>query len=859
MRRFCTDFGPQMRLTFLSLLLTLVLAKAAQAQIPAPESFLKGYTQQFTPHHRLVDYYRAVDAASDRVTVEQYGETYEGRPLILAYVSSAANLARLEELRLDHLRRSGVLEGAASAKTQIAVVWLSYSVHGNEAAGSEASPQVLYDLATGQPSGQLGLTADSLERYLANTIIVLDPSLNPDGYSRYTDHVRRRSSLALQPAPSAWEHDEPWPGGRTNHYYFDLNRDWAWATQQETQARLAVYRRWMPHVHADLHEMGVESSYYFAPAAEPYHRYISEHQRRFQQDIGRNHAAIFDQQGWLYYTREIFDLLYPSYGDTYPTFNGAIGMTYEQSGSGRAGRAILRNEGDTLTLADRIAHHHATSLSTIAVASRNAARLAEEMAAYRRNAKGKARSGIEGYLFPAATNDPGRLASLRRLLDLHGITYGSPTQGRKVNASDYSGRAASYTSSPQDLVVPTAQAQGILAQVLLDPESEVPDSLTYDITAWSLPLVMGLDARTLREAPGQLEAFAKTPAAPARRLDANTFALAVPFTGLQSWEALAPLLQQGLVARVSPSAAKFGNATLPAGTLYLMRRDNAGSASPNVSPLQSAYDSLSASGVRVEVLNAGFLTEGFDLGSDAVQRITAPTVVLVQDDELDENTFGHVWHFFEQRLGYPIRPVPWSMISARSLADVDVVIVTNGQPSLSGSNAEALDAWVRAGGRLIALEGAAEHFGKREGFGLKEKEAPAKLEIAGSEPDPMLPYAERERRSIASNNPGVLVTAQVDTTHPLGFGLPKEISVLRVGQRNWTFLKDGGQNVIGIRKDPEVRGFVGSGIVGELDETLAVGVQPLGLGSIVYAADNLAYRGFWEIGMQVLANAVFLR
>ena len=843
----------------------LATAPPPPPAVPRPSDFLPGYRTRFTPHHRLVDYFEAVAAASDRVALERYGETYEGRPLLVAYVSAPENIARLDEIREDHLRRSGVLPGAPSGTTATAVVWLSYSVHGNEAAGSEASPRVLYDLATGDVAPGLGLTADSLARYLANTVVIIDPSLNPDGYTRYTDDVRRRSTLAPAAHPSAWEHVESWPNGRTNHYLFDLNRDWVWATQQETQARLPLYRRWLPHVHADVHEMGHESSYYFAPAAEPYHRYITDHQRDFQTAIGRHHAGLFDTRGWLYYTREVFDLLYPSYGDTYPTFSGAIGMTYEQAGSGQAGRAIARGTGDTLTLADRIDHHHATSLSTIAVASRHAGLLAREMRAYRHRASTESRGAAEAYLFPAATNDPQRLARLRALLDRHGIVYGGLTgktrslDGRGYDGRGYDGRSRQIDPAPGDLVVPARQAEGVLAQVLLDPESEVPDSLTYDITAWSLPAVMGLDAAVLTQSPGELAAWPAAAAGPLTPLASAAYGFAVPLGSVGTWAALAPRLAGGLVARVSSTPTRIDGRDYPAGTAFVLRGDQPGG-DPGAAQarLASAYAALGAAGLTVQPVQGGFAERGYDLGSDRVMRLAAPTVILVQDDALDANAFGHVWHFFEQRLGYPIRPVPWSRLSAQSLAGVDVVIVTDGQLAATGPTLDALRAWVEAGGRLIAMEGAAEAIGRAEGFGLKVKEAPAAIKIAGEGPDPMLPYAERERRAIARNAPGALVGAQVDVTHPIGFGLPAEIALLRVGQREWAFLEEG-YNVIGIRDEPSVRGFVGSEIRGALAETLAVGVQPVGRGDVVYAADNLAYRGFWEVGMQVLANAVFLR
>ena len=828
-----------------ALLAVLATAALAQSAVPAPDDYFDDYPGDLTPHHRLVTYFRAVGAASDRVLVEDYGQTYEGRPLLVAYVSSPANIARLDALRERHLAQTGF----AVAKTDdagadpLAVVWLSCSVHGNEVAGSQASPQILYDLATATtqergPSNPIPslpgdrITADSVARYLERTVVILDPSLNPDGYARYVDNARRRATLAPQPDPSAWEHHEGWPSGRTNHYGFDLNRDWAWGTQAETQARLRLYHRWQPHVHADLHEMGVNSSYYFAPAAEPFHRDITDHQRRMQRAMGESHAAVFDRRGWLYFTREVYDLLYPSYGDTYPTFNGAIGMTYEQGGSGRAGRAYRRSEGDTLTLADRAAHHHAAALSTVAVAANNARALSEAMAAYRQRARTQPRGNTSAYAFPLAGNPPARLASLTRILDQHGITYGT---------------------AGGELVVPLRQTQGTLAQVLLEPENAVPDSLTYDITAWSLPAVLGLEVRSLGSAPGKLTAYAPSP--PAAATTPPAYGYALPIEGLGSWTAVAPLLHAGLVARYSPRETTLDGERLPAGSLLVLARDQSGAET-----YAEAYAEATRAGLAPKPLTTGFVDGGLDLGSERVTRVAAPTVVLIQSDDLDVNAFGHVWHLFERRLGYPIRPVPYAQLDARALADVDVVIATDGLPVSEGKTLEALEAWVRGGGRLIAMEGAAEAFGRTDAFGFETSPSGgARLEIAsGGDDDPMRPYAERERDGVSDNAPGALVAAQVDVTHPVAFGLPSEIYVLRAGHRPWPFLKRG-YNVIGIREDPEIRGFVGSGIRESLDETLAVGVQDVGRGSVVWAADNLAYRGFWEVGMQVLANAVFYR
>ena len=231
-----------------------------------------------------------------------------------------------------------------------AIVWLSYNVHGNETSSSEAALFTLFALA--DPANT------QTKEWLKNTVVIIDPCINPDGRDRYVNWFNSIVGNNYNPRLDAREHREPWPGGRTNHYNFDLNRDWAWQTQIESQQRIKQYNQWMPQVHVDYHEQGINQPYYFAPAAQPYHEAITQWQRDFQVTIGKNHAKYFDKNGWLYFTKEIFDLFYPSYGDTYPVYNGAIGMTYEQGGGGAGGLGVDTDEGDTLTLYDRATHHY---------------------------------------------------------------------------------------------------------------------------------------------------------------------------------------------------------------------------------------------------------------------------------------------------------------------------------------------------------------------------------------------------------------------------------------------------------------------------------------------------------------------
>ena len=335
------------------------------AQIKSPAEHL-GFElgEKFSRHHQVVEYYSHLANASDQVLMKEYGRTYENRPLILAIVSSPENLANLEQIRTDNLRRAGFIDG--SPETNIPIVWLSYNVHGNESSSTEASMATIYELIR---------EGSDKSAWLENTVIIMDPCINPDGRDRYVNFYWQYGNHRYNPDPNSLEHHEEWPGGRPNHYLFDLNRDWAWQTQVETQSRIKEYNQWLPQIHVDFHEQGINSPYYFAPAAQPYHELITSFQRDFQTEIGKNHAKYFDQNDWFYFTKQRFDLLYPSYGDTYPTYSGAIGMTYEQAGHGRAGLGIIKQEGDTLTLGDRIAHHYTTGLSTIEVTYNNAERL----------------------------------------------------------------------------------------------------------------------------------------------------------------------------------------------------------------------------------------------------------------------------------------------------------------------------------------------------------------------------------------------------------------------------------------------------------------------------------------------------
>jgi hypothetical protein len=283
-----------MKLRFL-LFLTFLCSLSAIAQLKSPADFL-GYEigTQFSRHADVVRYFEHVAANSDMVTYQEYGKTNERRPLTYAVVTAPANQANIESIRKNNLAQTGIIESTSTSNADKAIVWLSYNVHGNEASSTEASMVTLYELITNK------------KEWLENTVVIIDPCVNPDGRDRYANWYNQVASSPYDPLQAAAEHHEPWPGGRPNHYLFDLNRDWAWATQVETQQRLKIYNQWMPQIHVDFHEQGINEPYYFAPAAEPFHEIITPFQRDFQTEIGKNHATYFDQEGWLYFTKERF-------------------------------------------------------------------------------------------------------------------------------------------------------------------------------------------------------------------------------------------------------------------------------------------------------------------------------------------------------------------------------------------------------------------------------------------------------------------------------------------------------------------------------------------------------------------------
>ena len=823
----------------------------AQKNLKNPDEFL-GYTlgTRFTPHHKVVQYFEYLADKSEKVQLQPYGFTYEHRPLLLAFISSPKNLAQLENIRQDNLRRAGLLPGKAGGEKPVSLVWLSYNVHGNESVSTEAAMAVLYSLV--QPQNE------NIDEWLENVVVIIDPTVNPDGRDRYVNWYNSIVGEQYNALPEAREHHEPWPGGRANHYLFDLNRDWAWQTQRESRQRMQVYNQWLPHIHADFHEQGVNEPYYFAPAAEPYHQYITEWQREFQTLIGLNNTRYFDESGWLYFTREVFDLLYPSYGDTYPTFNGAIGMTYEQGGSGRAGLAVITEENDTLTLTERILHHYTTSLSTIEATAANYEQVVKNFETFFRKSSQNPPGKYISYIIPAQ-NAADKRQALREFLDLHQIQYAEASAPRTYRGWSYTdAKESSFRANAGDLVISARQPKAVLVQVLMDPTTKVTDSLTYDITAWALPYVFGLEAYASTEAIATKALTEKADYA----LNINTeipYAYVLPWQSLDDSRFLAELLQQGVKVRYSLEPFVTNGRQYGRGSLIITRAGN--------QHLGEQFDFRVKESARnwerpLQAVNTGFVAEGKDFGSSSIRNINQPKVAVLSGEGVSSLAFGEVWHFFDQQLGYPITVIGTNYLDKVAISKFDVLVLPSGYYSgvITQDVYDQLMSWVSSGGKLILMGDAVGAFASREGTGIERKKASTdkEAEVEEDMSDRLRTFADRERQAISGSNAGSIYRVQLDTTHPLAFGYKQEYFSLKTDADSYHYLKRG-WNVGTIRSQKAlVSGFVGKQAREKLEQTLVFGVEEKGEGEIIYMVDNPLFRAFWHSGKLFFANAVFL-
>jgi hypothetical protein len=817
------------------------MARPADAP-PSPAQVL-GYAlgERFTLSADVDRYLQALAAAApDRVRYQPYGQTYEGRPLVQVVIARPDVLSRLDQVLAANAEltrpETSVQRAAQIAASNPAVVYFSYNVHGNEASSSEAAMWTAYDLVRDAPE---------VRGVLDSVVVVIDPVVNPDGRDRYVNWYRGARGSQPNPDPQAREHREPWPGGRFNHYLFDLNRDWSWATQQETRQRLATWWRWNPQVHVDFHEMGYNSTYFFFPATAPinpiYPPYVLAWAKRF----GDANARAFDVHGWGYYTGEEFDLFYPGYGDSWPSLTGAIGMTYEQAGHGAAGLAVQREDGDTLTLHDRALHHWTTSEATLRAAMAGKTQLLNDYASNARTAG----AGEQDFLLVPGT-DPTRAEALVAHLRTEGVEVeraGAAFGARATPEAVFPARSQFPAGTYR---VRARQRMGRLAVTLLQQETPLRANFSYDISAWSLPYAYGVAA--YRVAPGLAGSWTPVPApSPASAAPPAPAAYAwLVLPGAAETGAVVRFLEAGGRARVLTKPATFGGRRWPAGTWFIPARGG------DSAQARAARAGLGAYAVGV---STGHSEEGIDLGSENVLNVRRQKVAVVAGEGVDPTSFGALWFYLDQQLGMRFDALDAPDLARADLSRYDVIVLPDASQRVVKGAEDALKQFVQHGGRLIALAGGAEAVAPIAEIKVRE---PAKDStnararfLAGRE--------ERERQEWRQEVPGAIFSVSLDPAHPLAFGAgqdfdPGRTFVLHQG----TTVFEPGENIETVAYFAPAPQRISGVISPENARRLGQGgwlvSKRMGQGSVVLFADDPLFRLFWRSTQPLLLNAILL-
>lgn len=832
-------------------LLVFSISVCSWAQIQTPEQFL-GYKpgDRFTPHHRMIDYFEHVAANNPNVKIIQYGETNEKRPLIVAILSSPENMANLEQIRTDNLKRAGMMEGTPS--TAVPINWMSFNVHGNESVGMEAAISSFYTLANpGNAKSQ---------EWLKNQIVIIDPAINPDGRDRYSNWYNQKMNTMLQPDLQSMEHTEPWPGGRANHYLFDLNRDWAWQIQVESQARMKLYHQWMPQLHLDFHEQGINNPFYMAPAAEPLHEQLSPWQHEFQDTFGRNTAKYFDEAGRFYFTKERFDLLYPSYGDSYPMFNGAIGMTIEQGGGPQAGIGGFDAVGDTVTLSYRIQGHYTAAMSATEVTSKNAGKLLSEFEKFFTENASSPKGQYKSFVIKGESN-PAQVAKLLELLDRNGIKYGKAGAKSGLKGFAYgSGKSESFSTSEQDIIINAYQPKSVLTQVLFEPNPALHDSITYDITSWAMPYAYGLEAYAVETRLNAAGAYEK-PTFTENSVGKTPVAYIASWEGTRDAAFLSALLNAGIRVKFNEFPFEVEGKSFAAGSLMITKGGN--EYLPNFD--QKVADIANKFGISLATTMTGYVDKGKDFGSPNIRVIQAPKVALIGGQGTSSLNYGAIWHFFEKELNYPLVNLEMGNLARYDLSKYNVLIMpSTWGGGLSEASEKKVMEWVRAGGKLIAVEGAVDLFANKEGFGLKtfdtedEEKASKKGLDSLAKIERILPYQEGERLAISTGVAGAIYEVTMDETHPLGYGTGGKYYSLKNNASKYAFLTNGANAGIIANNSAYRTGYIGYKIKSTMGKSMVIGVENAGQGEIVYFVDDPMFRGFWEAGKLIFSNAIFM-
>ncbi|MDP4664861.1 MAG: M14 family metallopeptidase [Flavobacteriaceae bacterium] len=801
------------------------------SKIPTPASVIGHEVGEWhVTHDKLVQYMHAVAAASDRISIVSRGTTFEGRPLLLLTITSTQNHANLESIHKNHLKRTNEDVSPSEIEKSPIVVYQGFSIHGNEPSGSNAALMVAYYLAAAQ--------GPQIDELLDNTVILFDPSFNPDGLQRFAYWANTNRNKNLTADSNDREYNEVWPGGRSNHYWFDMNRDWLPVQLPESRARLVTFHDWLPNILTDHHEMGTNSSFFFQPGIpERTHPLTPSMNQELTRKIGTYHAAALDQIGSLYYSEEDYDDFYYGKGSTFPDINGSVGILFEQASS--RGH-VQESDNGILTFAFTIRNQFTAALSTL----KAAVEMRKEMLNYQYDFFKTRRDQISN----AKTNaylvgDQKDVSKMTHFLDIllrHQIKVHQLDSDITLNGKNF--------KAGKSYVIPKDQKNKTLLNAMFEKRTSFQDSLFYDISAWSFPLAFNLDFAD--------NGNTKLSGAPIEKAEFNkgTITTKSNYAYLFEWhDYYAPklayrLLSKGVRLKVGKSPFSQNDVNFDYGTIMIPAQNQSMSSEELFQIIDEAL-----AGIPVQVFGVGTgLNKGIDLGSGEFSTLKLPKIGLFVGAGVNPHDAGEMWHMLDQRFDIPISKLDVDDLSGMDLSRYNVLIASNMRGSLSEGAEKNLKSWIEDGGTLVAYGSVLTWLAKKEWLNAKFKST---TQVAKN-----ISFDQKSNFQGAQVVGGAIFNSKIDRSHPINFGtLGNELPVFRNSTMFMEADKDSYNNPVQYTDSPLLSGYISTTNLDSLKGTSAVKIQRLGRGRIVGIVNNTAFRAFWFGTNKLLLNSIFFR
>ncbi len=806
--------------------------------IPTPQSIIGHEVGEWhVTHDRLVNYMYALDKASDRISLEVTGYTHEARPLLLLTITSPQNHQNLESIRAQHVQLTDAAKsGSLDTKNMPAVFYIGFSIHGNEASGANAGLLMAYHLAAAQ--------GKEIEEYLSNTIILFDPSYNPDGLQRFSSWVNSRKSKSISADPNDTEHNEAWPSGRFNHYWFDLNRDWLVAQHPESQARVKSFQKWKPNLLTDHHEMGTNATFFFQPGVPSrMHPLTPEKNLELTKRMGEFHAKALDEIGSFYYTQEAFDDFYYGKGSTFPDAQGAIGILFEQASSrGHAQESI----NGVVRFSFTIRNQFTTALSSLKAVNA----LREDLLNYQRQfykdaITDAAKDPIKAIVF-GSTQDKARAFHLAEIMTRQKIDVYKPTSSQTINGKVYDAESC--------YIVPMNQAQLKLIKGMVEKRTSFKDSIFYDISSWTLPLAFGLDYEELKSTPSSIEKITEAKMPIGKRIGAvSEYAYVFESYGYYAPRAMYRLLSHGLRLKVASDPFYHADGRKFERGAIVLQVSGQDKGSEQIEYLLNEI--AAKDGIDIYAFNTGLDYKGHSLGSSSFLPIKKPEIAMLVGDGISPTDVGEVWHLLDVRFNIPVTLIPVDVFNRANLSKYNTIIIpaTSGSLNITDAGKDKLKAWTQSGGVIIGLENAltwlnTNGIGKFEMKKEEEKKDTVKPRV----------YGDIDEFAGAQETSGAIFEVNVDLSHPLLFGYYN--SKMPLFKSNNLFMekaKSAYGNPVVFTTSPLLSGYISKPNYTKLKESSAAGVSVVGQGRVIGFTENVSFRAFWLGTNKMLMNAIF--